>query len=147
MKDVHEQPDHIVPYLDTSSYPSLERIFNGVENGNFQIELEPKLILGMLSLFKLEKVEVIKLRFHKDGIDFKPVNYFENIIQDAKLTIPFEVDTELSIAVNVNYLYDAMMFFKTQKIKTVKMTASSAVRPMMFEHENLQYLVTPVRTQ
>ncbi|MFL2104169.1 hypothetical protein [Mycobacteroides abscessus] len=145
MKDVHEQPEHVVPYLDTSAYPSLERIFNGVENGSFQIELEPKLMLGMLSPFKLEKVEVIKLSFRKDGIEFKPVNYAGNIIQEAKLTVPLNMNEEFHIAVNVKYLYDAMMFFKTQKIKIIKMTASSAVRPMMFEHENLQYLVTPVR--
>lgn len=144
MKKVHSEPEHTIPDFG-GYYPDMKRIFDSCENGSFQIDLEPAPMVGMLSPFKMEKVEVVKLTFQDDGIVFEPYNYNGDIIQRAKFTTPLEVSEPFNIGVNVKYMHDAMMFFKTQKIASVKMIASSPVRPMMFEFENLQYLVTPVR--
>lgn len=115
------------------------------------MELDPKELSNMLSPFKVAKAEVVRMVFSKTGITIEPAYHSsdpvddEQVMIDATLTMDLDIEEEFKIGVNTKYMLDAMNFFKTQKITTVKMIVSSSVRPMLFEFENLQYLVTPVR--
>ena len=142
IKNVHEEPEHTVPE-DLGSYPNLGRLFDGAETGVIRFQLDTKLMSDMLSPFKTAKCEYVKLTINDDGITFTPDNS-ESIVE-AHLQIPVDIEDELRIALNVQYLYNAMMFFKTQKMFTVDVIASSQVRPLLLVHDNVQYLLTPVR--
>ena len=151
LTNVHEETEHTIPDTDGASYPDLGRIFEGCQHGNIKLEFNPKELSNMLSPFKVAKAEVIRITFRKNGITIEPAYHSsdpvddEQVMIDATLTIDLDIEEDFKIGVNTKYMLDAMNFFKTQKITTVKMIASSSVRPMLFEYENLQYLVTPVR--
>lgn len=142
IKNVHEEPEHTVPE-DLGEYPNLGRLFDGAETGAIRFQLDTKLMSDMLSPFKIAKCEYVKLTITGEGITFIPDNS-ESIVE-AHLQIPVDIDEPFQIAFNVKYLYNAMMFFKTQKMFTVDVIASSQVRPLLLVHDNVQYLLTPVR--
>lgn len=153
IKDVHSDPEHTVPD-GIGQYPDLGRLFDGAEYGSINLELDTKALSDMLSPFKTEKVDVVKITFDKTKITFAPVytskkaNWDEgwkDIIQGAELKCELDLNEPFQIAFNVKYLYNAFMFFKTQKMLSVKMTASSPIRPVLLKYENVQYLITPVR--
>lgn len=141
LKDVHDKAEHTVPE-DLGPYPNLGRLFDGAETGVIRFQLDTKSMSDMLSPFKIAKCEYVKLTITGDGITFIPDNS-ESIVE-AHLQIQLDI-SELRIAFNVKYLYNAMMFFKTQKMFTVDVIASSQVRPLLLVHDNVQYLLTPVR--
>lgn len=143
LKKCHESEEKTVPEVDTF-YPSLSRIFDGLNQGS-SIKLNTKDMTNILSPFSKEKQPVIIINFTKQGILFKSQEPEEFVVVSAKLDVELDMDEPFYVAANPKYLYDCFNFFRLLKIDTVQMTYSSAVKPMLFTFENLEYLVTPVR--
>lgn len=144
MIGVHNEGEKHEPKLPNGSiYPDLHRIFESCQKGSFKTILNTKEMMSILSPFKVAKSETIKLTFTANSITFEPLD--GSVINSATLTVKEDISENLIIACKTNYLLNAMMFFHSQGIKQVKMVASSPVRPMLIVHDNIEYIITPVR--
>lgn len=135
----HEEKNNI------PEYPNLKRLFD-IGNQGSTIELNTKDMTNILSPFKKEKQDSIIINFTKNEILFastKPEDFF---IREARLDVKLDIEEPFYVNADPVFLYDCFNFFRLLKIETIEMTYSSPVRPMFFKFENLEYLVTPRRS-
>lgn len=145
LKDCHSEGEKTVPETDTS-YPNMGRIFDGMSVENI-IKLNVLQIRNMIAPFKAEKFKYVKMTFNNDSINFEAPKVEGQSLTNAKLICELDIphNEPFTVSVNPKYLYNCLQLFNVLKIKEVNLNYSSSVRPLLFEHENLQYLVTPMR--
>lgn len=145
LKDCHSDGEKTVPETDTT-YPNLGRIFDTQSVGN-SIKINVLEVRNMIAPFKTEKFDYVKMTFNNDSVDFEAPKVEGQSLTNAKLICQLDVphNEPFIVSVNPKYLYNCLQLFNVLKIKEINLNYSSAVRPLLFEHENLQYLVTPMR--
>ena len=139
---VHDEPD------SDGAFPEMHPLFRIPDEG-ISVELNEVVLKELENqanvLFK-NKIGHIKLQMSKETIlmTSKPLND-SNFIESG-LKVNLDLEKEIDIGLNPRYLHDALNMFRMMDATPVTLYYVNELRPIHLVHENLHYLITPIRT-
>ena len=112
-----------------------------------QITLETKTFKNIFQVIPkgLKTNDYLKITINPDSIIMKPHESLRELME-VKYTVDLDIEEPFMFAVNPVYVRDVLMLFSSLKIKEVKLKyTDSNLRPVMFEADDIQVVVAPVR--
>lgn len=112
-----------------------------------QINLETKTFKNIFQVIPkgLKTNDYLKITLNPDSIIMKPHESLRELME-VKLNIDLGIEEPFMFAVNPIYVRDVLMLFSSLKIKNFKLEyTDSNLRPLMFEADDIQVVVAPVR--
>lgn len=112
-----------------------------------QITLETKMFKNIFQVIPkgLKTNDYLKIKLNPDSIIMKPHESLRELME-VKYTVDLGIEEPFMFAVNPIYVRDVLMLFSSLKIKNFKLKyTESNLRPVMFEANDVQVVVAPVR--
>lgn len=112
-----------------------------------QITLETKVFKNVFQVIPkgLKTNDYLKITLNPDSIIMKPHESLRELME-VKLNIDLGIEEPFMFAVNPIYVRDVLMLLSSLKIKNFKLKyTNSNLRPVMFEADDVQVVVAPVR--
>lgn len=112
-----------------------------------QITLETKTFKNIFQVIPkgLKTNDYLKITLNPDSIIMKPHESLRELME-VKYTVYLGIEEPFMFAVNPVYVRDALMLLSSLKIKNFKLKyTESNLRPVMFEADDIQVVVAPVR--
>lgn len=112
-----------------------------------QITLETKTFKNIFQVIPkgLKTNDYLKITLNPDSIIMKPHELMRELME-VKCTVDLGIEEPFMFAVNPIYVRDVLMLFSSLKIKNFKLKyTDSNLRPVMFEADDIQVVVAPVR--
>lgn len=112
-----------------------------------EITLETKTFKNIFQILPrgLKTNDYIKVKLNSDSITIKPHETLRDLIE-VKYTVDLGIEEPFMFAVNPIYVRDVLMLLSSLKIKNFKLKyTESNLRPVMFEADDVQVVVAPVR--
>ena len=112
-----------------------------------QITLETKTFKNIFQVIPkgLKTNDYLKITLNPDSIIMKPHESLRELIE-VKYSVNLDIEEPFMFAVNPVYVRDVLMLLSSLKIKNFKLKyTNSNLRPLMFEADDVQVVVTPVR--
>lgn len=112
-----------------------------------QITLETKTFKNIFQVIPkgLKTNDYLKIKLNPDSIIMKPHESLRELIE-VKYTVDLGIEEPFMFAVNPVYVRDVLMLLSSLKIKNFKLKyTESNLRPVMFEADDVQVVVAPVR--
>lgn len=112
-----------------------------------QITLETKTFKNIFQVIPkgLKTNDYLKITINPDSIIMKPHESLRELME-VKLNIDLGIEEPFMFAVNPIYVRDVLMLFSSLKIKNFKLKyTESNLRSVMFEADDIQVVVAPVR--
>lgn len=140
--DMHGRTDGAV--LDTKgkviegNYPEVKRLVPYHEpEQEITVKLKDLITTAdiIYSVIGKEGYHVIDLR--EDSISYQ--------VEDISINIKQEVTFKVPLSLNVKYLLDALKLLKSTGCDEITIKFYSRMRPILFEAENVQAIIVPVR--
>lgn len=112
-----------------------------------QITLETKTFKNIFQVIPkgLKTNDYLKITLNPDSIVMKPHESLRELME-VKLNIDLGIEKPFRFGVNPVYVRDVLMLLSSLKIKSFKLKyTESNLRPVMFEADDIQVVVAPVR--
>ncbi|ASR40282.1 hypothetical protein [Ligilactobacillus agilis] len=112
-----------------------------------QITLETKTFKNIFQVIPkgLKTNDYLKITLNPDSIIMKPHESLRELME-VKYNVDLGIEEPFMFAVNPVYVRDVLMLFSSLKIKNFKLKhTGSNLRPVMFEADDIQVVVAPVR--
>lgn len=112
-----------------------------------EITLDTKTFKNIFQILPrgLKANDYIKVALNPDAIIIKPHETLRDLIE-VKHSLDLDIEEPFMFGVNPIYIRDVLMLFSSLKIKNFKLKyTESNLRPVMFEADNVQVVVAPVR--
>lgn len=112
-----------------------------------QITLETKVFKNIFQVIPkgLKTNDYLKITLNPDSIIMKPHESLRELIE-VKYSLDLGIEEPFMFAVNPIYVRDVLMLLSSLKIKNFKLKyTDSNLRPVMFEADDVQVVVVPVR--
>lgn len=112
-----------------------------------QISLDTKTFKNIFQILPrgLKTNDYIKVALNPDSIIIKPHETLRDLIE-VKYSLDLGIEEPFMFAVNPIYVRDVLMLLSSLKIKNFKLKyTESNLRPLMFEADDVQVVVAPVR--
>ena len=112
-----------------------------------QITLDTKTFKNIFQVIPkgLKTNDYLKIKLNPDSIIMKPHESLRELME-VKCTVDLGIEEPFMFAVNPIYVRDVLMLFSSLKIKNFKLKyTNSNLRPVMFEADDVQVVVAPVR--
>lgn len=112
-----------------------------------QITLETKTFKNIFQILPrgLKTNDYIKVILNPDSIIIKPHEILRDLIE-VKHSLDLGIEEPFMFAVNPVYVRDVLMLLSSLKIKNFRLKyTNSNLRPVMFEADDVQVVVAPVR--
>jgi len=141
LMDVHEEDEY-----DVDDYPDLNHVFEETNEYNDKEIKVPTDVLKQASrTFKSDKQNIMEVRIGEDTISL--VSVAGHLPQIGKIDIEKNktvMEEPVSFGVSPEYLYNMMMFFGKFGVDEVTLKYNDIERPLLFKHENLEYIINPI---
>ena len=112
-----------------------------------QISLDTKTFKNIFRVIPkgLKTNDYLKIKLNPDSIIMKPHESLRELME-VKYTVDLGIEESFMFAVNPIYVRDVLMLLSSLKIKNFKLKyTESNLRPVMFEADDVQVVVAPVR--
>lgn len=112
-----------------------------------EITLETKMFKNIFQVIPkgLKTNDYLKIKLNPDSIIMKPHESLRELME-VKYNVDLGIEEPFMFAVNPIYIRDVLMLFSSLKIKNFKLKyTDSNLRPVMFEADDIQVVVAPVR--
>lgn len=112
-----------------------------------QVTLDTKVFKNIFQVIPkgLKTNDYLKITLNPDSIIMKPHESLRELME-VKCTVDLGIEEPFMFAVNPVYVRDVLMLLSSLKIKSFKLKCTdSNLRPVIFEADDIQVVVAPVR--
>lgn len=136
--DVHDDGD------SNEDYPDLDFVFRDLDEQK-SVEVPVDVLKQVAGMFKSLKQEGAMITFSDEYIAFDVISNDPIYVSEVMIKVNLDIKEEFLIGFNPEYIYNAMMFLGKLGIEKATMKYHDPLRPVKFVHENVEYVVTPIR--